>query len=125
MLENLAKEVVTLASTLAPCEVGRWTQAARKGVPFLLDQNICPLHNFHVGTELHARDGRSDCVSTGGDRASQSTQHTNPHHLALAWYDSMTLTPTSPVTLSRFALAKGNPASWMHAQPSSPFSVSE
>ena len=79
---------MTLALTLAPCEVRRWTQAARNALPLLLDQHICLLHNFHVGTELHARDGQSHCMSTDGDRASQSTQHTNPHYLTLAWYDS-------------------------------------
>ena len=41
-LENLAEEVVTLASTLAStlanCDVGRWTQAVRNALPLLLDQ---------------------------------------------------------------------------------------
>ena len=34
-LENLAQTVVTLASTLRPCEVGRWTQAVRNILPVL------------------------------------------------------------------------------------------
>ena len=32
---------VTLPSTLAPCEVGRWTQAARNALLLFLGQNIC------------------------------------------------------------------------------------
>ena len=37
-LEKLSETVVTLASTLRPCEVGRWTQAAREALPVLLGQ---------------------------------------------------------------------------------------
>jgi len=65
-LWNLAEKVVTLASTVAFCEVGRGTQAVRKALPVLLGQIFRPLHNFQVGTELHARDGRSDRVGPGG-----------------------------------------------------------
>ena len=39
-LENLAEEVVALASTLASCEVGRWTQAVRNALPLLLGQKF-------------------------------------------------------------------------------------
>ena len=37
-LENFTEEVVTLASTLAPCEVGRWTQAVRYAFLVLIGQ---------------------------------------------------------------------------------------
>ena len=37
-LANLAEKVVTLASTVAFCEVDRWTHAVRKALPKLLGQ---------------------------------------------------------------------------------------
>jgi len=37
-LETLAERVVDLASSLTPCEVGRWTQAVRNALPVLLGQ---------------------------------------------------------------------------------------
>ena len=37
-MEKLSETVVTLASTLRPCEVGRWTQAVRNTLLALLGQ---------------------------------------------------------------------------------------
>ena len=60
-LENLAEEVVTLASTLA-LRSREVDPGCEERPSAFARPDICLLHNFHIGTELHACDGRSDCV---------------------------------------------------------------
>ena len=68
--------------------------------------DICLLHNLHIGTELHACDGRSDCVNWRRPCSSKHTTYRSSPSCACLGTTQVTLTPTSPVTSFRFALAK-------------------
>ena len=111
-LENLAEEVVTLASTLAStlanCEVGRWTQAVRNALPLLLGQ-IFAYFTISMSGQSYTRVMDDQIVCELAETVLLKAHNIQILTiLRLLGYDSgNSLTPTSPVTSSQIRAGEG------------------
>ena len=79
-LEKDSETVVTLASTLRPCEVGRWTQAARNILPVLLGQifayfTISKSGQSHDLLKTYLISFGNGCVLNGTEKARCTFPH--------------------------------------------------